>query len=81
MRTHPGPDAKTSAAPCQWSKYFQRVARSGLEAGKGTKLDWDRVGIVSGQMGLRRIPMDAQCPVRHDDDSRATQVPGRRCGA
>ena len=27
---------------------------------KGTKLNWDRVGIVSGQMGLRRIPMDAQ---------------------
>ena len=37
--THPGPDAKTSAAPCQWSKYFQRGARTlGAAEGDETRL-------------------------------------------
>ena len=37
-----------------------RGARREGAAQKGTKLNWDRVWIVSGQMDLRRIPMDTR---------------------
>ena len=42
--THPGPDAKTSAAPCQWSKYFQQGARTATRQGRGP----NSIGIVCG---------------------------------
>ena len=75
MRTHPGPDAKTSAAPCQWSKYFQRGARSGQkETQLGSCVDCQRTN------GSQTHPYG--CPVSQPRRRlKGHEGPRRRCGA
>ena len=60
MRTHPGLDAKTSAAPCQWSKYFQRGARGGQKA-EGDETQLGSCGDCQRTNGPQTHPYG--CPV------------------